>query len=414
MESQYKSQLKSIVLNLRHVLEGRYDDAGVWHPGDLEEQLAALGVRRDREAMPLEQLSHLSEDDRRARQMVDAFIQSNLKSGPAREEAIHEFLQESAYTWANRLIAPRCMEARGLIDEVILQKENHGGRSLKHHRLARQAPEACAGEDDGLYAVLVSEFADRAEELPFLFHPDETGIPAGWFPMVQGYDTVPALQEEKTFDSDRTAGELAEVICVEAEAMMTDALKCACTVWWKSFDSHVLKPVSEKIRDAKKELQSLKEESLDPENDFKAQSDIKRKMNALKSDIKAWQKELALKTGQGKTVRDTIESWSCPEALTWEPWLTGQDLYDQISSLNARRPPPQTVQEFIRRESFYQPDINAGVGVNIAPLQEAGLLAADVLAAEDMDKAIADRAAWRDDERRWCREGKLPKPGWWD
>ena len=24
----------------------------------------------------------------------------------------------------------------------------------------------------------------------------------------------------------------------------------------------------------------------------------------------------------------------------------------------------------------------------------------------------ADRVAWHDDERRWCREGKLPKPGW--
>jgi hypothetical protein len=20
---------------------------------------------------------------------------------------------------------------------------------------------------------------------------------------------------------------------------------------------------------------------------------------------------------------------------------------------------------------------------------------------------------WRADERRWCREGKLPQPGWW-
>ena len=42
------------------------------------------------------------------------------------------------------------------------------------------------------------------------------------------------------------------------------------------------------------------------------------------------------------------------------------------------------------------------------------ILTADVLAAKDVEKAIADRAAWRDDERRWCREGKLPKPGWWE
>jgi hypothetical protein len=41
-----------------------------------------------------------------------------------------------------------------------------------------------------------------------------------------------------------------------------------------------------------------------------------------------------------------------------------------------------------------------------------GLLETSVLAGKDMEEAIADRAARRDDERRWCREGKLPKPGW--
>lgn len=75
--------------------------------------------------------------------------------------------------------------------------------------------------------------------------------------------------------------------------------------------------------------------------------------------------------------------------------------------------PPGSVQDFIRQESFYGPDINDGVRVNIASIQKAGLLAADVLAKKDLDKAIADRAEWRADERRWCREEKLPQPGWW-
>lgn len=66
------------------------------------------------------------------------------------------------------------------------------------------------------------------------------------------------------------------------------------------------------------------------------------------------------------------------------------------------------------QERRYDPDLNDGVRVNIAPLQKAGLLAADLLAAKDVDKAIADRATWRADESRWCREGKLPQPGWWD
>ena len=137
-------------------------------------------------------------------------------------------------------------------------------------------------------------------------------------------------------------------------------------------------------------------------------------MNALKSDTKVWQNELALKTGQGKSVRDAIESWRCPEAMMWEPWLAEQEMCDQFSGLNAKRPPPRTIQEFVRQESLYQPDINDGVRVNVAPLQKTGLLTTNVLAGKDVEKAIADRAAWRDDERRWCREGKLPKPGWWE
>jgi len=219
---------------------------------------------------------------------------------------------------------------------------------------------------------------------------------------------------EKTLDRDPTAKDLAAMICAESEAMLTGAMKYACLVWWKSFDATILKPISEKIRDAKKELQALKERSLDPKIDPKEYLENKRKMSALKSDVKAWQEEMAVKFGQGHAVREAIDAWPCPEALTWESWLAGQAMYDQLSGLNGKRPPPHTVAEFIRQESLYQPDINDGVRVNIAPLQKAGLLTADVLAGKDVDKAIADRAAWRDDERRWCREGKLPKPGWWE
>jgi hypothetical protein len=65
-------------------------------------------------------------------------------------------------------------------------------------------------------------------------------------------------------------------------------------------------------------------------------------------------------------------------------------------------------------ERAWRVDINDGVRVNIAPLQAAGLLAADVLNKKDLPKAIADRARWRADERRWVRAGKLPRCGWMD
>ncbi len=223
----------------------------------------------------------------------------------------------------------------------------------------------------------------------------------------------PRPPEASRFDEDPTAKKLAEWICAQAEAMFKDALKLACNAWWKSFNAEVLAPVAQRIKDTKSQIQALNDQLGGANPDFTEQSDIQRKTTELKETIKQWRKELTAKTSQGQKLRELIESWSCPEALEWEPWLAEQPMFDQLSSLDARRPPPQSIQDFVRQESLYQPDINDGVRVNVAPLQAAGLLTADVLAGKDVAKAIADRAAWRDDERRWCREGRLPQPGWW-
>jgi hypothetical protein len=165
-----KSILKGITLELRRELEGRYDAQGAWQPGDLERRFAEIGVRRDRDPAPIDEL-HLAPEDREARRVLDAFLQSRAEAGQSREAAVAEFVRDAAYSWANRLLALRCMEARSLIDEVILQKEAYGGRSLQHNRLARKQPERCAGEDEGLFATIFEEFARRAGELPLLFDP---------------------------------------------------------------------------------------------------------------------------------------------------------------------------------------------------------------------------------------------------
>jgi hypothetical protein len=75
---------------------------------------------------------------------------------------------------------------------------------------------------------------------------------------------------------------------------------------------------------------------------------------------------------------------------------------------------PSSHDEFRRNEEAWRVDINDGVRVNIAPLQLAGVLATEVLKPADAKKAIADRARWRADERRWVRDGKLPRCGWMD
>jgi hypothetical protein len=48
-----------------------------------------------------------------------------------------------------------------------------------------------------------------------------------------------------------------------------------------------------------------------------------------------------------------------------------------------------------------------GVRVNIAPLQKLGLLAAPVLAAKDVDRAIADRNCWRENDKEQTTIWKL-------
>ena len=166
-----KGTLKAVTLELRRELDGRYDAQGTWHPGDLERRLAFLGVWRDRPPKPVDELPRLAVEDGEGRRVVDAFIDSRREAGQSRDAAISEFVRDAAYTWANRLLALRCMEARGLIDEVILQKDAYAGRSLQHNRLAKKQPERCAGEDEGLFAALFDQFARGAEELPLLFNP---------------------------------------------------------------------------------------------------------------------------------------------------------------------------------------------------------------------------------------------------
>ena len=95
---------------------------------------------------------------------------------------------------------------------------------------------------------------------------------------------------------------------------------------------------------------------------------------------------------------------------------------EELSTLLAREPldcwsgtglvPPADRDALTRAEEAWRVDINDGVRVNIAPLQLAGVLGSDVLKAQEARKAVADRTRWRADERRWVREGKLPRCGW--
>jgi len=224
----------------------------------------------------------------------------------------------------------------------------------------------------------------------------------------------PDAPKAKDLKTDPVSKDLAAIICPHADKMIKDSLRLVCESWWKKLDDAIFSPLRSRIRESQEKIKSLKGDIAEigpksPDLLFKLEIQIEE----LKGNTKVLKKELSDKTEKAKKIREEIEGWTCHDASTWEPWLAAQPMYDLISSLDGQRKPPESVQDFIRQESYYAPDINDGVRVNIAPIQKAGLLAADVLAKKDVDKAIADRAEWRADERRWCREGKLPQPGWW-
>lgn len=102
------------------------------------------------------------------------------------------------------------------------------------------------------------------------------------------------------------------------------------------------------------------------------------------------------------------EGFACPELDA----LLAKEPLDRWSGDGIAA--PDSGDDLARQERAWRVDLNDGVRVNIAPLQLAGVLAGEVLKAADAKKAIADRVRWRADERRWVREGKLPRCGWMD
>lgn len=176
MDAPLKKILRSLSLELRHTLEGSYKEDGTWIAGDLERRLNQIGIWQDRAVKPISEMPNLSPVDRNARELIDAYLSLRNDAGVSQSDAVAEFIRESAYSWANRLFALRCMEARGIIDPVILQEEAYHGRSMVHDRFAQRNPTQCTDEDDGLFAMLSEEFRERSRELPDLFAPDSPAV----------------------------------------------------------------------------------------------------------------------------------------------------------------------------------------------------------------------------------------------
>jgi hypothetical protein len=160
MDKQTKTKIKNLALALRDDLEK-----------EIENRLDNIGIYIDKEWKDGRSLTHLSKDEIEKRKRVAAFIRREEKIGLDQKKATSEFIKEASYTWINRLLGLKCMECRGLIEEVITTRPEYGGRSKRHRDFRDKNPDKAAQPDDALPACLFSAFEEITEEIKVLFDP---------------------------------------------------------------------------------------------------------------------------------------------------------------------------------------------------------------------------------------------------
>ncbi|MBE0448221.1 MAG: hypothetical protein IBX64_09015 [Actinobacteria bacterium] len=87
METNLKRILRALSLELRHILEGYHDAQDQWQAGDLERRLNEIGIWRDR-TKPIDELPHLSTEDKEARKVVDAYIELRKEAEVSLSDAV--------------------------------------------------------------------------------------------------------------------------------------------------------------------------------------------------------------------------------------------------------------------------------------------------------------------------------------
>ena len=167
MLKRHKDLLRTLVGKLRDDLAGRYAEGGVWQPGDLDRELERLGIGLDGSIAPRDQALNPTPAERRARRAAEAQLEP---LPPAERAAARAALVErAAYTWINRLLALRAMEARELIGETLRANPAYAGLSEALFILRQTSPERTAGPDAGWWAVVEDACAEQAAALPGLF-----------------------------------------------------------------------------------------------------------------------------------------------------------------------------------------------------------------------------------------------------
>ncbi|KPV51093.1 hypothetical protein SE17_23195, partial [Kouleothrix aurantiaca] len=154
MIKQHKDILATVIRDLRHDLLGYTAKDGTPVRGDLDRELERLGVLPSGLIQPIDALPNATEQERQAHYAAEQFVDAARRQGKAASAARQEFVEQAGYSWINRLVALRALEARRLINGTLRPSEDYGGVSEALYLLAQTDPARVAAPDGGWYAVL--------------------------------------------------------------------------------------------------------------------------------------------------------------------------------------------------------------------------------------------------------------------
>ncbi len=169
MLKQHKDILAAVIRDLRRELLGTTDKDGTPVRGDLDRELERLGVLRDGRVQPIDALPRATPAEVRAHEAAERFIEAARRQNRPSAQARAEFVEQAAYSWLNRLVALRALEARRLINGTLRPSEDYGGVSEAIYLLAQITPARVAAPDGGWWEVLDQACAAQAAALPGLF-----------------------------------------------------------------------------------------------------------------------------------------------------------------------------------------------------------------------------------------------------
>ncbi len=169
MNKQHKDILGRIIRGLRQALLGSTGNDGTRSRGNLDRELEQLGILPDGRILPIDALPNATAQQQRTHYAAEVAIARMQQQGRTAIEARNEYLEQAAYSWINRLVALRALEARGLIDETLRPREDYGNLSEALYIVRQENPTVGANLDGGWWLVIERASAQQAKALPGLF-----------------------------------------------------------------------------------------------------------------------------------------------------------------------------------------------------------------------------------------------------